>query len=115
MIPLIAGQSEEPLFENRIAAVPESQREAQPLVVIADSRDAVLAPAIGAHVRMLEGEKLPRGAAFAVVFTNGPPLALRQIRTPAPPMLFPSPGFVQAPLLGFHELLDSSGMPPSAE
>src|SRR5512143_968335 len=115
VISLIAGQPEQPFFQNRIAAVPEGQREAQTLVVVADSRDAIFAPAIRPQVRVLEWEKLPRGAVLAVILANRSPCALGQVRAPAPPMLFPPQGFVQTPFLGFHEaLILANGMPRAA-
>ncbi len=48
VIALAVGQSEEPLFENWISAVPESQRKAEMLFGIGDPGDAVFAPAVGA-------------------------------------------------------------------
>jgi len=45
MIALAAGQPEEPLLEDRIPAVPQSQRETQVLLVVGDTREPVLPPA----------------------------------------------------------------------
>jgi len=100
VISLVAGQPEQPLFENRIAAVPERQRETQPLVVVGDSRDSILAPAICPQVRLLERKEFPRGSVFAIILANRPQGA-RIDTGPAPPVLFPPPSFVQAPFLGF--------------
>ncbi|MER5689761.1 hypothetical protein [Streptomyces sp. NPDC002205] len=50
VLPVIAlgvGQAEHPLLDDRIPAVPQREREAQSLLVVADARDAVLAPAVG--------------------------------------------------------------------
>jgi hypothetical protein len=48
VVALAVGETEEALLQNRIATVPQCDREAKPLVVIAEPRQAVLAPAIGA-------------------------------------------------------------------
>ena len=47
MVAFAVGQPEEPLFQDRIFSVPHSYREAQYLVVIADSGQPILTPAIG--------------------------------------------------------------------
>jgi hypothetical protein len=46
VISLIAGQSEEAFFEDGIAPVPQSQREADTLMTITDSRDSVFVPSV---------------------------------------------------------------------
>ena len=47
MITFVAGQSKQALFQNRIFPVPESQREANVLVTVADAADAIFSPPIG--------------------------------------------------------------------
>jgi hypothetical protein len=37
VIPLVIGQAERPLLENRVLAVPQGERKAQPLAIIADT------------------------------------------------------------------------------
>ena len=59
VIALVAAQAEEALFEDGIAPIPERERETQALMVVADAGDAVLAPAVGAQVRVLEREIFP--------------------------------------------------------
>jgi hypothetical protein len=49
VIPLAACQSEEAFLEDRVAAVPERQRETDPLVTIADARQTVFVTAVGAR------------------------------------------------------------------
>ena len=56
VVALAVGQAEQALLEDRIAAVPQRQRQAQPLLVVADAGDAVLAPAIGAAARWSCGD-----------------------------------------------------------
>ena len=47
VIALGTGQPEEALLDDGVAPVPEREREAEPLVVVGDAADPVLAPAIG--------------------------------------------------------------------
>src|SRR2546426_4062541 len=41
-----AGQTEKPLLENRVTAIPESERKANPALTVSDAEQSVLAPAI---------------------------------------------------------------------
>ena len=59
MISLGIGQAKQPLLENRIAAVPQGQRQTEMLLIVADARQAVLAPAIGAAAGLFVGEVFP--------------------------------------------------------
>jgi hypothetical protein len=43
VVALAVGQPEHPLLQQRVPAVPQRQRETQPLLVVADAGDAVLA------------------------------------------------------------------------
>ncbi len=92
VVSLGVGEAEHPLLEDRVAAVPQGEREAQPLFVVADARDAVLAPAVGAGAGLVVGEVRPGVAVLAVVLPYGPPLALAQIGTPTAPR---HPGIVR--------------------
>ena len=56
VVALGAGQAEEALLQDRIAAVPERQREAEARVAVADAGEAVLAPAVGARARVSCGK-----------------------------------------------------------
>ena len=47
MVAFERSEAEEPLLENRVAAVPECGGEAEELIAVADAGDAVLAPAVG--------------------------------------------------------------------
>ena len=85
VIALAVGQAEQPLLEDRVLAVPERQRQAQPLSVVADPGDAVLAPAVGARAGLVVGEVLPGVAIGAVILAHGAPLALAEIGPPALP------------------------------
>ena len=53
VVALAVGQAEQPLLEDRVLAVPQGQREAEPLLVVGDAGQAVLAPAIGARAGLV--------------------------------------------------------------
>jgi hypothetical protein len=48
VIALAIGQTEEPLFEDRVIAIPQGNGKSQALVVVADPGEAVLTPVISA-------------------------------------------------------------------
>ena len=85
VISLAVRQSEQPLLEDGVLAVPHRQGEAKLLLVVADARQPVLAPVIGARTRLVMGEVVPGIAAVAVVLAHRSPLALAEIRAPFPP------------------------------
>ena len=74
VVALIAGQSEEPLLENRIAAIPQRDGEADVLVAVANAGDAVLAPAVRSGAGVVVREILPGGPVRAVIFAHRAPL-----------------------------------------
>src|SRR6185503_175131 len=53
--------------------------------VVAEAEQAVVAPAVRAEVRVVEGKIIPGVAARGIVLANGPPLALAEVRAPAAP------------------------------
>src|SRR6516164_672905 len=85
MIALVVGESEEPLFQNWIALVPESQGKAESLLVIGNAAQPVLAPSIGARAGVVVWEVAPGVAIRAVILAHGPPLAFAKIRSPLLP------------------------------
>src|SRR6516164_8213537 len=76
--------------------VPQGDREADPLMAIADSCQAVLVPPIGPRPGMVMGKVIPRGPSWAVVFAHGAPGAFAEVRTPALPMLCSLTRFLEA-------------------
>ena len=48
VIALAIGQPEWPLLQDRILAVPQDQRKTQPLVIVTETGETILAPVIGA-------------------------------------------------------------------
>ena len=106
MVALGIGETEEPLLQDRVAAVPERHRHAEELLVVADAADAVFAPPIRAAAGVVVAEVIPRRSPGAVVFADRPPLALAQVGPPLAPR-GAVPGFGQSSALGvfgpFHD------------
>ena len=117
MIALAVGQAEQPLLEDRILAVPQRQREAEPLPIVGDAGNAVLAPAVGARARLVVREVEPGIAVLAVILANGSPLPLTQVRTPHPPgharARLAEPVFLSCQLLAAHGSSPSDDLPRS--
>src|SRR5262249_26024722 len=103
MIPFVARETKNALFENWIAAIPQGKRETNHLMAVADTRYAVFSPAIGAGTGVIVREEFPSGAAGAVVFTDGSPLALGKIRPPAFPIAFSGAIFLETSIFGSLE------------
>ena len=59
VVALGAGQAEQPLLQDRVAAVPQREREAEPALAVGDAEQAVLAPAVGAAARVVVREVVP--------------------------------------------------------
>src|SRR5205085_7069803 len=95
---------EQPLFENRVLAVPERQTETEALLVVGDPGEAVFPPAIGARPRMVVREEVPGVAVLAVVLADGPPLSFTQVRPPLLPGSLLAAGLVQSDLFCGHRL-----------
>jgi len=103
VIALGISQPEQPLLEHRVAPVPQGQRHAQQLVVVAYAGQSVLAPPVGAITRLIMRERGPRVTAVAGVLAHGAPLPLTQIRSPPPPADSRPVGLVEAlPLRADH-------------
>ena len=95
MIALGAGEAEQPLLENRVAAVPKCEREAEPAFAIADAQQAILAPAVGAAAGLVVREVVPGVAVLGVVLAHRAPLPLGEIRAPPLPVLAAAVAFFQ--------------------
>ena len=102
VVPLAVRQAEHALLEDRIDAVPQGEREAQALTVVADPCDPVLSPAIGARARLVVREVVPCVAAGAVVLPHGAPLALAEVRAPREPRRSPRPILFKSIVLCCH-------------
>src|SRR5439155_7748562 len=107
VIALRPGQAEEPLFQNRIAAVPERQREAEATLAIGDAEQPVLAPAVDTAAGLVMRKILPAGPPGRIVLPDRAPLAFSEIGPPALPVRLPTGIFSQAAFLGGQRLLGS--------
>src|SRR5208282_657012 len=86
VIALGIGQPEQPLFQDRVASVPQRKAETQKQPVIAKAADPILTPAIGPAASMIVRKIFPSRAVFAVILAHRSPLALAEIRSPSPPV-----------------------------
>src|SRR5277367_1562223 len=75
VIAFTVGQTEQTLFENGITLVPQSQGEAERLLIVRKPRNAVLAPPISSAAGMIVRKIFPSVSMRTVVFTNRAPLA----------------------------------------
>ena len=100
VVALAVGQAEQPLLQDGVALVPERQRKAQPLLVVAEATQAVLAPPIGARAGLVVREVVPGVAVVAVVLADGAPLPLAEVRPPLLPGDVRLARLVQPLLLG---------------
>src|SRR5262245_23081447 len=89
VLPVIAfavGQTEEPLFQNGVSVIPQRQCETEALMIVGNTQQAILSPTVGAGASMVVRQIIPGRAMLAVIFTDGSPLSLAQVRTPASPV-----------------------------
>src|SRR5580658_2444278 len=86
MIPFAIREAEEPLLQDRVLFIPESQSEADVLMAVADATQAVLTPTIGARTSMIVREIVPRVAVRTVVLADRSPLPLGEMGPPAIPV-----------------------------
>ena len=96
VIALVPGEAEEAFLEDGVAAVPEREPEAHHLMTVADSCNAVFAPAISARARVVVREIFPSRAVRAVIFADRAPLALGKVGTPALPVFLARARFFEA-------------------
>src|SRR3954467_8341307 len=97
MIALRSREAKKAFLENRIAPVPQRHGKCHPAFAVAQAKQAVLSPAIGAAARVIVREILPAVAVLGVVFAYRPPLSFREVRPPALPVLR-APGVFFDPL-----------------
>jgi hypothetical protein len=109
VIALAVGQTEDPFLDDRVRAVPEGEREAKNLPVVRDAGQAVLAPSVGAGARLVMAEVVPGVAGVAVVFPDGAPLALREVRAPLLPGGGGLLGLLETAFLFRHDSPPASG------
>src|SRR5207302_1983837 len=76
VVAFVAVQAKQPFLKNGIAPVPECRRKTDALMIVRDSADAILAPAIGAGTRVIMGKIFPGCAVGAGILANGARRAL---------------------------------------
>ena len=96
VVTLVAGQSEQPLLQNRIASVLQRESEAQAASAVADPQQPILSPAVDAAARMVVREVLPGAAVRRIILPDGGPLAIGKEGTPSPPAFLPRSPLRQA-------------------
>src|SRR5262249_43169642 len=102
VVALAVGEAEEALLQDRIASVPQREREAQPLVRIGDARQSILAPAVGPGASLVVAEVVPGVPVVAVLLAHGAPLALAEVGTPLLPVHPARPVLLEPGLLRVH-------------
>ena len=98
VVSLAVSKPEETLFEDGVLAVPQGQREAQPLLVVRDARQTILAPPVGTGAGVIVSEEVPGITIFAIVLAHRSPLPFTQVRPPLFPR-YPISGLDKTPLL----------------
>src|SRR5580704_8798532 len=86
VIALRPGQPEGPLLQDRVAAVPQRQPQAQPLLDVTEPGQAVLTPPVRPGPGMIVRQVIPRLPVRAVVLPDRPPLPLADVRPPPIPV-----------------------------
>src|SRR3954454_10616431 len=99
VITLAIGQSEHPLLQDRVLAIPERQRKTQPLLIITDTGEPIFTPVIGARAGLIVSKIIPRVAVRAVILADSAPLPFAEIGPPRPPGNSRFPRFVQSEFL----------------
>src|SRR6185295_6261059 len=79
VIPFAISETEQPLLQYRILAIPQGKGKAQPLLVIAETGEAILPPMIGSRPGLIVGEVVPGVTVLAVVLADSAPLAFTEV------------------------------------
>ena len=85
VVPLAVRQPEQALLQTVIVTVPERGGQVQETETVTQAGNPVLAPAVGAAVRVVEREERPGVPVGRVVLPDGAPLPPRQVGSPQPP------------------------------
>jgi len=95
VVALWPGQPEHPLLQNRIDAIPHTERQAPVLRLVAEPGHAVFVPPVHPGPGMLVRKERPCVTVGAVVLAHGAPRPFGQVRSPVPPFRCSSAGFGQ--------------------
>ena len=101
VVALVAREAEDPLLQDRVAAVPEREAEAEALLDVAEPGEPVLSPSVCARAGIVVREVLPRRPVRAVVLAHGAPLPFAHVRAPEVPV-----ARLAQPVLELPESLD---------
>ena len=82
-----SGQTEQPLFQYRVIAVPHGHGKAQVLISITNPCQPVLIPTVGSATRLIVGKVAPTITVRTIVFAYGGPGPFAQIRPPMLPIV----------------------------
>src|SRR5258705_3757515 len=85
VVSLTVSKSEEALFKDRVALVPESNAKAKAVLVVRDPAKTVLAPTIRSRTRLFVAEVVPGVAVRAIVLPDRAPLPLTKVGAPLLP------------------------------
>src|ERR1700692_4821639 len=96
------SEAEQALLQDRIAAIPEGESKTKPLVIVTDTGDAILGPAIGARASMIMREVIPSGPIRAVIFTRISPGTFGEVGSPTSPVFLPAVRLQNAIALSVH-------------
>jgi len=94
----VPRQSEQAFFQDRVAPVPEGQRETDKLVAIRNAGQSFFVPSIGLRAGMVMGQELPGRSIGTIVFADRSPGPFAEVRAPPLPM-FPAEVIVIEALL----------------
>src|SRR5207247_5959967 len=87
MVSFRAGKTKESLLEDGITAIPECQRKTETTFSVGDTEQPVLTPAIGPASGVIVREIVPARSSRGIVLSHRSPLPLREVRSPALPVL----------------------------
>ena len=96
VVALRPGQPEHPLLQDRVDPVPQAQRQAPVLRLVAEPRHPVLVPAVHPGARVIMREERPRVTVGAVVLAHRAPGSFGQVRSPVAPRLCAAVGLGQS-------------------
>src|SRR5215475_5478513 len=82
VVAFVAGQAEDALLQNGVSPIPERDSETDILVTVADARETLFVPAIGAGPGMVMRKSFPSRALGAIVLAHSPPGPFAQIGSP---------------------------------
>src|SRR6185437_12241549 len=111
VVALRPGQSEQPLLEEGIPAVPQRETDAEVLVDVAEPGEAVLAPSVSAGPGVIERQVVPRVAVLAVVLADRAPLPLADVGPPRVPRAGLLQPVLQPAESGYPVTLDGHASP----